>query len=599
MAESDNTAWESLAAHGFYFNTDPQRSITIDEKAAIDKQRKADVPDKMVSAILDTPVAIYSKAGELAGRSAQYISEQARKGAKALDQIPGLNKVDDGLKYLDKSGALNALANGELPGGEAFTNFTQKTTNRIEKFKNAPWIGKIAAFPATLTSYSIKAIMPEPWDKVINGITLKLTRDLLSELAQVLVDWYQDPKTLCCLIKNLAAIGSMIKNKSNLEEELNKSFNGTREFLGSDYFTTIDTLKKIKEFLDIIIDLISTDFSSDLLSGFDFGKELSDMLLGIINALLDAAIITGRQAWYDKVSGWFKDLRGINRAELQCLPLEKLIDVLFRFMSSDHGLFNVLKRYLDEYTRYLKWRFIKNFKEKYINREKDLRFLRFLRDLIDKIIQALENFQICIEADYMEVDVAPNPLTDINNNSDMCPYGISSQVTSNWTSCPYRTLTNNNILCRVSDQVPNTNGRASYCNHPDAVNNYFNVQSYNPQQNIGNILNKSSKIGDKNQVAVVFPTDNEVKNFLINSLGYSPTQAEQVVIEGQNNNSKIEGSLGKVDTSEKTNDGRNTNLDKDLINRKNQLMSALGDCAKTLNPQTIADLANRLTDVLK
>ena len=45
----------------------------------------------------------------------------------------------------------------------------------------------------------------------------------------------------------------MIKNKSSLEAEMVNTFNGTnRDFLGSDYFTTMVTLKKILELLDLI-----------------------------------------------------------------------------------------------------------------------------------------------------------------------------------------------------------------------------------------------------------------------------------------------------------------------------------------------------------
>jgi len=619
-SKPDFSVWDGLAAQGFFFHTDPKQpgggdvNIVEDPEEAIEARKKADVVDKIVSSILDTPVSISAKAGDLTGRGAQWAADKARSGIEKVGKLPGIDTLDDGLKALDKSGTLDSLSKGQLPGNEAVANFLNDGVSRIEKIKGAPWIGKLMAFPATAVSYPLKGIMPESWDKVVDGITLQLTRDLLTEMADILIQWYQDPKTLCCLIKNLAALGSMLREQDfsseNWDQEKQKFFSGVRseDYLGDDYFRTRKILINIKEYLDIIIEVLSLDFSRDMFASFDIGKEMADMLVGLMIAIMEAMIASGKKAWYDKVQEWFKDL---NQLDLQCLPLNKMVDALFRFMSDDHGLFSLLRRYTDEYARYLKFRFINNFKKKYISRTKDIQFLKFLRDLIEKIIASLDAYEICVEDDY-SITTTNNPLSNFDVNKDMCPYGVSSKVTNTWQDCPYRTFTNNDITCRVTEQVPNTNGRTSYCIHPEAIADYFGNQRYGDQGNLGKIkgalpgTDPTNRVGDREEVAITFPTDNEMRNFFINRLGYSSSQADQILAESQVSKSegKIEmgleslSDLGLKDSSRKTLDGRTIDVNKDLVDKRAELMSALGDCAKTLNPKTIADLANRLTDIL-
>lgn len=613
----DHSTWDQIAAKGFYYHTDPQKpgagesNLVEEPEEAIKKRQEAGMIDKMVSAAFDTPVSISAKAGDALGKKAQWLSEKAEQGINYLGQVPGINKIDDGIKAIDKSGALKALSQGQLPGGEAFENFLSDGISRIERIKEAPWIGKMMALPATAVAESMKIIMPDSWDKIVNGITLEFTNDLLTEMAQILVDWYQDPKTLCCLIKNLSALGSMLREQDfsseNWDEEKQKFFKGINvdDYLGTDYFKAKKILINIREYLDIAIEVLSVDFTRELFATFDIGKEISDMLIGILIAVMEAMIASGKKAWYDKVQEWFKDLDQIN---IQCLPFQKLIDALFRFFSDDHGLFNLLRRYIEEYARYLKWRFIKNFREKYISKTRDLQFLKFVRDLIGKIIESLENIEICVEADY-SINAIENPLSDFGSQADLCPYGISAKVTNDWADCPYRTLTNNDIVCRVNEKVTITNGRTSYCIHPDAIADYFDTQRYGDQGNLGKISGElpgsSSKLGDKEEIAITFPTDNEVRNFLINKLGYSQDQADQMIAESQSSSKegKIEvgSSLSDLtggNTSSTTTDGRVLNRNEDLIDKRKELMSALGDCAKTLSAGAVADLANRLKDIL-
>lgn len=600
--KSDNSVWDNAAAKGFYFHTDPNRpgasedNLVNEPEKAIQERRNVGLTEKIVSSVFDIPVSVSAKTGELLGTAAQTVSNAINT---VIDNIPFKDTITDGLKAVDANQTLDALSKGQLPGSSTVNNFLSDGISRINQMKSAPWIGKILALPATVTAYSLKAIMPKSWDKIVDGITIKLTRDLLTEILNVLMDWYKDPKTLCCLIKNLAALGSMIKENDiamdNWNEERQKIFDGAdaREYLGRDYYATKNILIKIRNYLDLIIAVLTIDLSKQMNFMFDIGKELSDMLISMAITIIEGIISIARESYLKKINDWFS---GLKQIDIQCLPFQKLIDVLIKFFSDDHGLFNLIERFCEEYARYLTFRFITNFKMKYISKAKDLSFLTFLRDLINKILQALENLELCIEADYTPVE-ADSPFGPANN-PNVCPYGVDARVTNNWIDCPFRTLTNNDITCRVTTRIP---GGISYCNHPNAIRDYFGGGIGNRPGNIGNItgdypgVDLNKKLGDKNQVGIVFPTDNEVRNFLINHLGYAKDQADQMVAQSQ-----VSVNEPNVDVSPMnySNLGINDNNNVDNLDKRKALMTSLGDCAKSLNPKTIAELANKLSDIL-
>lgn len=618
----DTNVWDKLANRGFYYKTDPQKDSSrdgdiLESEDVIQKRRDSNTVDKVVSAAFDTPVSISAKAGEITGKAAQTISNTVRKA----EEIPYVNKIDDGLKAIDNNRTLDALSRGQLPGSDAVENFIDDPNSRLNKMKDAPWIGQTVALPATALAKSMKLVMPESWDKIVDGISIQLTRDLLTEIGEILIEWYKDPKTLCCLIKNIAAIGSTIRsgelNKKQWDMERQRLYAGItieeifrdNPEIGDAYYSSRNVLKKIIEYIDIIIEILSVDLSQQVGGLLDFGKEISNMITGLIVAILDAIKTKGEMELQKFIQEKFSD---ISQIDIQCTPFQKLMDALIRFLGSDHGLLDVLTRYILDYARYLRWQFIKNYREAYINKARDLQFLKFLRDLIQKILDSLENFELCVEDDYSIIDIPDNPLSNFQDpNEDFCPYGISAKVTEQWVKCPYRTEnTNAKIVCRVSDQIPQMS-RTSFCNHPNAVSDYFSPQNFNNAGKIGNISgdlsgagkdkgkfnpNKLKNVlgrllaGDREEIAVVFPSTNELRNFFTNKLGYSPDQADQMLAESQAASSESKTDMSNLLGAQA---GTTENTDK-----RQELMSALGDCAKTLSPQTIADLSNKISDIL-
>lgn len=605
---------------GFYFNTDPSQiysgeNLPINEREAEERRKQAGLAEKILSQAFDTPVAISEKMGELTGGLYQGISNSVRFVGEVTSKIPGVLQVSDGLKSLDQNKVLNSLVNGQLPGSRSVTNFINDSESRINKMKSAPWIGKIMALPATVGFETVQLIMPKSWDEIVDGITNKLTRDLLSEVAEILIDWYKDPKTLCCLIKNLAAMGSVVKqgdlSKEAWDQQKQKLFGGVdaEAYLGPDYLNTRNFLIQIRDLLDILIEILSVDLSSVMNSQFDIGKELSDMIIGILISIMEFMIATGKKAWYDKVAEWMRDLNKFVGADsIQCLPVEKLMDALFRFLSSDHGLFNLVENYIRDFSRFLRWKFLISFRKQYTNKIKDLQFLRFVRNLINKILLALENLELCLESDYTIVESnIPDRLKAFGENDNICPYGIGAKTTENWLKCPFRTL-DGQIVCAVSDRIPGVAGVISYCINPAAVRDYFAPQLFN--QGIGKLKNNypgavsgpniKRKIGDSEEVAVIFPTDNEVRNFLINRMGYNTTLADQIISQAakSENQPLVDTSLDGTTSVKDDLTGLNKNKNNELINKKIALMSSLGDCAQTLSPQAIANLLTRVSDIL-
>lgn len=626
----DSNVWDRIAVRGGYYRRDPKTNIQdpkLSDQEILENKRKSSTTEKIVAGAIDTPVAIANYVTEVGGKSANYVSENVRDAAgriaRKAEETPYINKIDDGIKSL--GGGLDALAKGQIPGGDAFANFLGDGASRISRIKDAPWLGNIMSLPS-IGLYGIKKhpllnklITPEHW-KEIDDVTSTLFEGLLNEMAEILVEWYKDPKTLCCLIKNLAALGSTVRagEFENLEEfkeswdQQRQDFYAGVQVNDQGYLQSKEILKKIIIYIDMIIEILSIEIKPKANLFLDFGKVISDMIIGLLIGILKAIQTKGELELQEWIEKQFTDLEQL---DLQCTPFQKLMNALIRFLSSDHGLFALLARYIRDYFRKIRYQSQKT-KENYINKSRDLQFLRFLRDLIQKILDALENLELCIEDDFTMVETTPNPLSNFTEREDECPYGINANTTDNFVNCPYRTMTNNDIPCRVNDRLPSNLGQfstnqTSYCLHPDAINNYFSPQNFNDTGNIGNIkgdypgIGKKLRgtgepgrrlgepaVGDREQIAVTFPTDNEVRNFMVNRLGYSPDQADQMVAQ-----SKVASNEGKIDNINFSNLGSPTGSAENLDKRQ-ELMNALGDCAKTLSPQKIADLANRVTDIL-
>lgn len=109
-------------------------------------------------------------------------------------------------------------------------------------------------------------------------------------------------------------------------------------------------------------------------------------------------------------------------------------------------------------------------------------------------------------------------------------------------------------------------------NYPELINK---IRRQDEKTNIKpNLLSKK----------VIFPTDNEIKTFITNRLGESEAFADQVILTA--NRSSDSGQVT----------GSNSKDTRGLGAFADQLQSAIGDCARTLDSNKILELANLMSD---
>ena len=171
-----------------------------------------------------------------------------------------------------------------------------------------------ARLPAQLTNAVLARLpgdgpppttVPESWtsyDAVVQPAVDHFFRDV----RRVLRTWTQDPIVLCCLIRNLAALGA-------LDRLIVRGSTGT-----------IRVLQQIRGLLDFMISILQRDLSVSLDESVDF---LRFIMLSVIGAVITTLDIL-RKALQDRI---FK-LLAFNQDSVikRCLPFDNLIQLILK-----------------------------------------------------------------------------------------------------------------------------------------------------------------------------------------------------------------------------------------------------------------------------
>ncbi len=340
----------------------------------------------------------------------------------------------------------------------------------------------------------------------------------LYEFADILNEWYHDPKVLCCFIKNLAAlakIGSIDEIYGGKEW---KDISATREFID-----------KMIAMLKLARDFLRRDIPFEVMVGIDLGVMMSRASSAALMATLASLQEMLEAAIYEKLLEYAQSMPKRTRV---CLPFERLFKLLSDILSGPDGIFAYIGELIDSFLISLSSNLSYGYHTGLKSRMADVTAIDKLIDLLESIRDAVLNLELCIEADFIESE------------------GDSSETTDNLidTTPGFELSSINGVIGR---SVSNSLGR-----------------DYND-------LNK------KITKQVIFPTDNEIKTFITARLGETDAFADQV-IESAHRTSQV--TVDSADTS----DDINSNIDK--------FTSAIGDCARTLNPDKIAEMATLIAE---
>ena len=209
--------------------------------------------------------------------------------------------------------------------------------------------------------------------KRLKNILLTDYRNWVNESYNAIRNWLQDPYVLCCVIRNLG-------------------------FLGSN--------EKWRPWLAALIGILDYLIAKHRISiGFDwmsFDEILFEAYKGLINFYLDQCYGMWSEAlkrYYDKLWKRFRDkVKEANYAEgLRCMPLDELLNIAIKGIDN---LFNDLMALLKEFLTGFEYQ-----TEQLSRYEKEIfgiRKLQVWRDFLQKLLDALWNYELCYKGSWAE-----------------------------------------------------------------------------------------------------------------------------------------------------------------------------------------------------
>lgn len=432
-----------------------------------------------------------------------------------------------------------------LDTAERYVNAAIDDVTRI--VTESPWIEK------RIKSLRDKANEPLPLSKVnsfmdgMNTVFSKNFRRIMGDMADILNEWWHDPRTLCCLIKTLSALaiasGKKLQQQTGIEDIKifgktvhigniqNESFGTTYNKMLKKYFSgdaKFSELSGTREFFDkmiAILKIIQTFLNQDLNFNFalnlDLGLAMSKASIGALMALLSAL----QQMLEDKIySKMMEFVKTYVREEIrQCLPFERLLRLLADWMTGPDGVFKYIEQFVDSYMIGFQTNTQYGFDQSAKMKLMDSAALNKLIKLLEKMRDAMLNLELCIEADFNQT---PQPSDDGATNERSVGFGPTNYG-------------------ELADEIQ----------QPAVVNN-----------------------------KVVYPTDTEIKAFLVNRLGESEAFANQVLESAR---AGADANVGRAAGSPDNAGGGDPTAD---------LRMAIGDCARTLNSTRIEELAKLVAD---
>lgn len=535
---------ESITGRSDYKFMQKARSVVFTEMQSQKEKEKRDFnkaynilkdAEGPAGGITDMPVRITDALGRDIGRlEANVHNTIANAATKAFGDEPlfdsGIGKTSKLNENLDK-----------------FDTFSTAAINDITRIvTESPWLEKKIKALREPSDKPLEMKKVNPFFDGVNNIFATGFRSIMRDFADILNEWWHDPRTLCCFIKSIAALAISAGKKAQMEIGRNEIslFNKTISFgkeIQNESYSSIyrKTVKKYfagdqkfseltgtREFFDKMITILKMirsflvqELNFNFALNLDLGLSMGKASMGALMALLAALQQMLEDKIYNQLMVWTK--KYVREEIRQCLPFEKLLRLLADFMSGPDGIFKFIEEFVNSYLIGFQannqFGFDKNLKTKAM----DLAALDKVIKLLEKLRDSILNLELCMEADFSKTDT---PTDDANTP-------LASQLNKSVGLKP------------------------GY----DAMNN----------SNTGN--------------RVTYPTDREITAFLIDRLGESPEFAKQVLDSAKANTDITSGrTSGSPDNA-----GNSSTAG---------LKMAIGDCARTLNSQRLEELATLIAD---
>jgi hypothetical protein len=411
---------------------------------------------------------------------------------------------------------------------------------------------KITRFSESLSDTSFKGV--NDLVSIVNdaqldsvGLLRKLTEDIdrpllktfSTDMINFLGSFYGSEEVLCCLLKNLiimAGAGDTITEWREAVKKFKENITGEEEDLANEYRVSVSDLAFVKTLdemifvIDTIIVFLELDVQDVLFPIIDFSHLLSSAILGMLIIAMQEIVFTLR----DTAIAWVIDSLVQNVGDqtwLKCLPFMDFVRILRRYIH-DYGFLDRLFTLINGYVGDIYKKFDLYRKSDILENVRLLEFLKWLRDILVKMKNAAINWELCVDLDF-----------------DMDPDRNKTEIESVYGDFITDYLTGKITLGDPPDNLNITLGddNTILSNIDQPLFNKSALENYRP------------------------PSNSEIRNFLVGSLGISAEQADQMT--GMTNaRDNIQGTLSR--------DPMRTN----------------NDCGYTLNP---SDIKKILLDIIK
>lgn len=475
----------------------------------IDKgQIKSDV------GFLDTPLNVVGAVGRDIGN----LTGQVNNGHAAL--VSGVFGQDSAL-----SNGLDVIS----AGASGVARITGAVKDDIAQIvTESPWIKK-GVKKLSAAGQKIRDLAQV--NKFMSGLTGVYggwLRQLVGDFADILDEWYHDPRTLCCFIKNMAAWAEA-SGQGEFDRIRDEYFSGEVEW--STFTGVREAFDKIIVVLGIIRDFLKQDVGFEFLLSIDLGLMMGKAAVGGLTAALMMLQQMLEDAIYSKLLEIVKE--NVDDNWRQCFPFEKMLRIIADFLSGPDGLFKYIEQYIDSFLAGFAANTNFGFNQAKKQKLLDVTAIDKLIKMLEAIRDALLNLELCIEADFSQTEGQ-----DDDPNRSESGVGLGDRQ---------------------------YNGLAKRAKKEGAQD----VETTPGKGGVGR---------------VVFPTDNEVKAFVMNRLGESEAFASQVIAESKKSSTISGRAAGASDSA-----GQDTTGTGGI---GKQIETAIGDCARTLDSGRITELAN-------
>ncbi len=351
---------------------------------------------------------------------------------------------------------------------------------------------------------------------LLRRLTEDIDRPLLkvfaNDLLNFLGSFYGSEEAMCCLIKNLliaVGAGETIGQWQNAVKKFKKNLTGEELDVENDYKITVSELAFVKTIdemifvVDTVIVFLELDVQDVIFPIVDFSHLLSTAVLGMLIISMQEIIFTLR----DTAISWVIDSLVKNVGDgswIKCLPFMNFTRILRRYVH-DYGfldrLFGMMNGFIGE-----KFKKLEMYKKlDVVENVRMLEFMKWLRDLLVKLKNASINWELCVDLSF-----------------DTDPDKDKTEVES-----VYGDFITNFLTGKITLGDPNDNLNITLGDDNTILKD--TVEPIIDGKNVGNFRP---------------PSNSEIRNFLVNSLGMSADQADQMT-GSTNARDNVQGTLSR------------------------------------------------------